>query len=152
SGGQLCRVTPQAVSPCVTLAFAPAGAAVYAKTPSRTQVYVVDPSSGSVVPYLLGSGTLSAGTPIDVGQKAHGTPVVIGSKLYVPVQRGVAVVDIPTGKLATTIPLAATPVSLVAGPNGKLFAALFSANKVAVIDPATPTKPPVLVATGRGPI
>src|SRR5262249_24463144 len=41
SGGQLCRVPPQAVSPCVSLAFAPAGAAVYAKNPSHTQVFVV---------------------------------------------------------------------------------------------------------------
>jgi hypothetical protein len=152
SGGQLCRVTPQAVSPCVSLPFAPAGAAVYAKTPSHTQVYVVDPSSGSVVPYLLGGGALSAGAKVGVGQKAHGSPVVIGSKLYVPVQRGIAVVDIPTGKLSTTVSLPATPMSLVAGPNGKLFAALFSANKVAIVDPASPAKPPVLAAAGKGPI
>jgi hypothetical protein len=152
SGGQLCRVTPQAVSPCTSLSFAPTGAAVYAKNPSHTQIYVVDPSSGSVVPYLLGGGALKAGAPIGVGQKARGNPVVIGSKLYVPVQRGIAVVDIPTGKLTTTIPLSASPVSLAAGAGGKLFAALFSANKVAVVDPASPTKPPVLVAAGKGPI
>ena len=52
------------------------------------------------------------------GRRRTGRRSCIGSKLYVPVRRGVAVVDIPSGKVETTIALPATPVSLVAGPNG----------------------------------
>jgi len=74
---------------------------------------------------------------------------VIGSKLYVPVTRGIAVVDLKTGKRLPPIALTATPVALAAGPGNRLFAALFSTGKVAVVSPG---RKPVLVAAGKGPV
>ena len=59
-----------ALSPCSSLAFAPSGVAV-----DGTTAYVVDTAGGNVVPYAIGS-SLTAGTPIPVGKKPHGNPVV----------------------------------------------------------------------------
>ena len=43
------------------------------------------------------------------GKRAHGPVVVVGSRAYVPVSRGIAVVDLATRKVTSTIPLQVTP-------------------------------------------
>ena len=110
--GQLCRVTPQAVSPCASLPFAPAGGAVYAPAPGKSIVWLVDANTRTVVPNALGGGGLAGAGPVKLAAKPTGSPVVIGSKLYVPVTRGIAVVNLKTGKPVSTIALPATPVAL----------------------------------------
>src|SRR4029077_9660395 len=127
----------------------PAGGAVYAPAPGKSIVWLVDANARTVVPNALGGGGRAGAGPVKLAAKPTGSPVVIGSKLYVPVTRGIAVVDLKTGKPVSTIALPATPVALAVGPGNRLFAALFSSGKVAVIAQG---KKPVLVAAGNGPV
>jgi hypothetical protein len=151
-GGQLCAVTPQAVSPCVTLPFAPSGGGVQRISSEKSVVYLTDRASASVIPYTATKSGLTAGTPIHLPQQPQGDPIAIHKKLYVPIRRGIAVVDTGTGKVTATIALPVSPLSLVASPSGKVFAALFSTNQLAVVDPSKPAVAPVFVKVQKGPI
>ncbi len=149
SGGQLCVVTPQALSPCMTTSFVPTGALVT----KNGIVYVVDGASGQIVPYTISASSLAAGSPMTAGKGAQGTPVEAGGKLYVPVTGGVAVIDLATGALTRTISMGATPLALVAPAVGrKIFAALYSTNKLGIIDTSKPNAAAALVPGGQGPV
>ena len=146
AAGQICVVGASALSPCSSLAFAPSGVAV-----DGTTAYVVDTAGGNVVPYAIGS-SLTAGTPIPVGKKPHGNPVVAGASLFVAIVRGIAVVDTASAAVSTTVALPATPVALASPSGARVFAALYSSNQVAIVKAANPAAAPTLVTVGKGPV
>ncbi len=152
--GRLCAVTPQAVSPCAALPFAPSGGGVHRISSGKSVVYVTDRASASVVPYTATKTTVTAGTPIKLPQQPQGDPVAIGSTLYVPVRRGIAVIDTDTGKVLSTIALPVSPLSLVANGKKQLFAALFSTNQVAALTLSKPGATPTikLIGVQKGPV
>ena len=152
--GRLCAVTLQAVSPCAALPFAPSGGGVHRIDSGKSVVYVTDRASASVVPYTATKKTVTEGTPIKLPQQPQGDPVAIGSTLYVPVRRGIAVIDTDTGKVLSTIALPVSPLSLVANGKKQLFAALFSTNQVAALTLSKPGATPTikLVGVQKGPV
>ncbi len=115
---------------------------------------MTDRASASVVPYTATKTTVTAGTPIKLPQQPQGDPVAIGSTLYVPVRRGIAVIDTATGKVISTIALPVSPLSLVANGKKQLFAALFSTNQVAALTLSKPGATPTikLVDVQKGPV
>ena len=144
---RLCVVTRPARPRCATLAYAPTGLGV---APSG-RIFVADGTAGTIASY--DAKARPVGAAIAVGKDPHGNAVEFSKRLYVPVDRGVAVVDIATRKVIRTIPLPGTPASIWIAPStGRLFAPLYAQNKVAVVDTATPDKPPKLVATGPRPV
>jgi tRNA A-37 threonylcarbamoyl transferase component Bud32 len=147
--GQVCVVGAQALSPCASLAFVPGGAMVS----GPGQVYVVDPAGGEIVPFMIGAGALTAGTPIKVGPDPQGAPVVTHGSLYVIVKRGIAVVDLATGAVSRTIRLERTPAALAIPQVGaKVFATLFGSNAIVIIDATKPGAAPVAKPGGKGPV
>ena len=117
-------------------------------------MYVTDRASASVVPYTATKTTVTAGTPIKLPRQPQGDPVAIGSTLYVPVRRGIAVIDTDTGKVLSTIALPVSPLSLVANGKKQLFAALFSTNQVAALTLSKPGATPTikLIGVQKGPV
>jgi serine/threonine protein kinase/DNA-binding beta-propeller fold protein YncE len=147
--GQLCIVFRGRLRPCVDLQFAPSGVAVS----HSDQIFVADREGGQIVYYSVEGGKLAVHPPIAVGPEPHGKLVELSGKLYVPIQRGVAVVDLQTLVKSGTIPLRATPTDISVVPStGRLFAALYSKNRIAIIDTNAPNAAPRLVFTGRGPV
>ena len=115
------------------------------------RIVVANGTAGTIASY--DAEARPVGAAIAVGKYPHGNTVEFSKRLYVPVDRGVAVVDIATRKVIRTIPLPGTPASIWIAPStGRLFAPLYAQNKVAVVDTATPDKPPKLVATGPRPV
>jgi len=121
------------------LGFRPTGLGM---SPTGT-VFAAD-GLGYVLPFQLSAGRLIPGDPIKVGADPHGTLVASRGRLYVPIRRGVAVVA-PIGHLLLrTIRLPVSPAAIWVSPfSGKLFAALYAIDRIAVVDTtlrsATPT-------------
>src|SRR5581483_3818573 len=87
--------------------------------------------------FQLTAGGLSPGDPIAVGTDPHGTFAASRGRLYVPVERGVAVVSPVSHKAfrVRTIPLPVSPAAIWVSPfSGKLFAALYASDSIAVVD------------------
>jgi Protein kinase domain len=149
--GRVCLVGPgPSLDPCVALPFAPAGLGV--APPGR--LFVADSGSGAVIRYRIARDRLvAAGAPIPVGRKPHGRLLVHGRLLYVPVERGVAIVD-PTRRTVTrTVKLPVTPSDIwIAPATRRLFAALPGVDRVAMLDTRAATLAPKLVAAGDEPV
>lgn len=147
--GQVCIARGGALEQCGKIGFVPSGLGV---APGPV-IVVSNAASGTVVPYRRQGGTLVAAPEISVGPKPHGNLLAFSGKLYVPIQRGVAVVDLGTLKRSGTIRLPATPANIWIVPSeGRLVAALYSQNKVAIVDTASPEDSPLLVSTGKRPV
>ena len=149
ANGRLCLEQLGKLDPCADLAFEPTGLGVA----DGGRVFVADGSSGTVVPYSLEGGALTAGDPLDVGKGPHGTLVAFRDKLYVPVNENVAVIDLRDNKVLLPIWTETTPASIWVVPfNGKLFATFPDTNEVAIIDTASPGDPPTRISVGRRPV
>jgi len=142
---RVCGMAKLEPGPCAAFSFVPTGLGV---SQSGT-VAVADGGTGSVVLLRSASAKLVPTAPIRVGTKPHGTLQAFRGKLYVPVQRGVAVVDIAGRKLERTIRFETTPSSIWIVPfNGRLFAALPASHAVAVVDAASPAARASLTTLG----
>ena len=117
-------------------------------TPGGT-ILAVDGTHGTLVSFgRSGKKLAPKGSAIPVGKRAHGPVVVVGTRAFVPVSRGLAVVDLGTRRVISTMPLRSRPgaPALVAG---SIVAPLPARNGVALVS----TKPgakatPAFVATG----
>jgi serine/threonine protein kinase len=146
--GQVCVVKAGRPKPCAGLRFTPTGLGV-AKS---GVIFVADRASGVVVPYRSAGGKLHPSAPIHVGAQPAGAMVNFSSSMYVPVRRGITVVDVPTLKRTKTIALPATPVALWIAPSvGRIFAALYSRNQVAVVNARTGVRF-ALIPAGKRPV
>jgi Protein kinase domain len=145
TGHRLCLVGVSGPGPCVRAAFAPTGVGA---SPGGT-ILAVDGAHGTLVSFQRSGKKLAPkGAAIPVGKRAHGPVVVVGTRAYVPVSRGLAIVDLASHRVTSTVPLQVTPgaPALVAGT---LVAPLPARNGVALVS----TKPgakaaPAFVATG----
>ena len=100
------------------------------------------------MPIALGGGGLGGLKPVKLGARPTGSPLVVGSKLYVPVTRGIAVVNLETGKALPAIALPATPVALAAGPGNRST----RRSSPRAGGRRRSGKKAVLVAAGKGPV
>jgi hypothetical protein len=147
-GGRLCVVSSLGLRPCADLGFAPTGLGLA----SAEQAFVADGAAGTVVPYQVGAGRLTAGTPIVVGPDPHGTLLAYRGRLYVALDSGVRVVELSTLQPSESIKLAARPESIWIAPStGRLFAATPATSAVAMVDVTSPNAPPAIITTGSRP-
>ncbi len=153
AGGRICVVhatssdPSKTLEPCVdTAGFAPAGLGVAA----GGRVLVADRAGGKVELLTVNGGQLVAGPEHDAGSQPSGRLIAFRKNLFVPVARGVAVLDLATGGLRRTIELPARPSDIWVASTGRLFAALPSLGKVAVVDVTAPSQKPRLVKVAKG--
>ncbi len=131
---------------CRALPYVPSGMGA---VPGR--IFAANGRAGTVE--IFPAATLGGSRPIRVGTNPHGRLVGFLQRLYVPVERGVAVVDLTTRKLLRTIALPATPSDIWIVPtNGLLVATLYARDQVAILDTASSAGKPRLVAVGHHPV
>jgi hypothetical protein len=120
-----------ALGPCGAIGFRPVGLG----SASSGAVFTAD-GNGTVAAFRPGRAGLVYSDSVVQGLAGpHGTLVSSRGRLYVPVQRGVAVVDPLGRRLLRVVKLPVTPTSIwVARFSGRLFAALYGVNQVAEID------------------
>jgi hypothetical protein len=148
--GRVCLARSGKLGSCGKVPFAPAGLGVSA----TGAVYVADSAGAKVVPLARVGDKLVARTPIALPAAArpHGTLVVFGGRLYVPIARGIAVVDPAQRRVEKTIRLPTTPQSIwIVSYSGRLFSALYASNRVAFRDVAA-AGASTLVRAGAGPV
>ena len=132
---------------CRQLSFVPTGVGVDA-----AGIVYVSNTGGRVFRFALKRSKLAAaGRRLSLGAAVgpQGTFVAGDGGIYVPVRRGVVFVDTGTGK-TRRIHLPTTPVSLARLPDGRLAAALYAANAVALIQPGTGARR--LIGTVKRPV
>jgi DNA-binding beta-propeller fold protein YncE len=146
--GRVCQIPVGAVAElrCAPVPFAPTGVGVAAGW-----VYVANGKGGTVVPYVPRGKKLAPRKPISIGRgtRPAGTLVAEGTRLYVAVERGVAVVALPGGRVARRVELPVTPASISATRRGAVLAALYATNQLAVISGSAP---PRLFKVARRPV
>jgi serine/threonine protein kinase len=149
--GRVCEIRAIArPGSCVRLPFAPTG--VGANTSGRV-VAAADGDRGRVGLFRpVGARLVRAGPPVAVGRHPHGDLRIHGGRLFVPIERGIAVVDIAGRRLATTIRLPVTPAATWISSRGRLYAALPAMDRLAVIELASPARKPVLLAVVKRPV
>jgi hypothetical protein len=115
---------------CLRLGFRPTGLGA---SPTG-EVFTAD-ALGYVQVFRASAGRLIDSGAIVVGPHPHGTLVASRGRLYVPIRRGVAVVDPIGRRLLRVIHLPVTPASIWVSPfSGKLFAALYAIDRIATVD------------------
>jgi hypothetical protein len=138
--GRLCVLAKSGAGRCVAMPFAPSGLGASGDT-----VYAADAAAGTIVSFSAAHGLARVGVPVRVGPGPHGTVLAFRGRLYVPVQRGIAVVDL--SRRVRRINLPVTPSSLwIVRRSGRLLAALPGVGEVALLDTAhggVPTLIPV---------
>ena len=144
TGRRVCLVGASGPGPCVRASFVATGVGA---RPGGT-VLAVDGPHGALATFRrAGKKLVASGSEIVVGKKAHGPVVVVGSRAYVPVSRGIAVVDLATRKVTSTIPLQVTP-GAPAIVGGTIVAPLPARGGVALISSGAKAATPRFVATG----
>jgi uncharacterized membrane protein YgcG len=144
TGRRLCLVGVNGPGPCGRATFAPTGVGA---TPGGT-ILAVDGANGTLVTFRRAGGKLAPkGAAIAVGKRAHGPVVVVGSRAYVPVSRGLAIVDLDSRKVLSTLPLQVTP-GAPALVSGTIVTPLPARNGVALVSTKPGAKAAAFVATG----
>jgi hypothetical protein len=148
-GGRLCELGPNGgFVACLPLGFRPTGLGV---SPTRL-VFASDERGYLQVFRASGRRLLPAGA-LSVGANPHGIFVPSRGRLYVPVERGVAVVDALGRNRLRVIHLPVTPAAIWASPySGRLFAALYATNQVADVDTTTESAATKLLANYERPV
>jgi len=119
------------LAPCGDLGFRAVGLGS-----SPTGLVFAADQDGTIAVYSPQKGRLAYGRTAAVNlAQPHGTLVSSRGRLYVPVDRGVAVVDPLNRKVLRVIHLPVTPSSIWVGRfSGQLFAALYATDQVALVD------------------
>ena len=147
-GGRLCTVAATKIAACASLGFAPSGLGVLGN-----HLYVSNAATGTLVDFLDRGSSLDETRRIKVRGLRAGNPVAYGGKVYAPVERGIAVVPFGARRVSDRIALPATPTSLAVAPSsGRLFATLYSAGKLAIVDTAFARRSAAVVPTVKRPI
>jgi hypothetical protein len=96
-------------------------------------VLAVDGKAGVLATFVRkGTRLVPSGTPIALGKRAHGPVVVVGARAYVPISRGVAIVDLASHKVESTVDLQVTPGTLVLA-DGRLLVPLPARGGAAIV-------------------
>jgi predicted Ser/Thr protein kinase len=148
--GRAGRVCELAGGPpvCGHVGFAPTGVG---SSPSGALVFAADGAAGRVA-ILRRKGTrlVVAGPPVEVA-KPHGGLAFFRGRLYVPSERGIAIVD-PRHPSPTLLRLAVSPAAIWIARTGRLYAALPATGQVAIVETTAPSRRPVLVPVGGRPV
>jgi serine/threonine protein kinase len=141
-GNRLCEVGPSGgLLPCLPLGFRPTGLGV-----SPTGLVFASDARGYLQVFKPSRQGLLPASPLGVLSMPHGIFVPSRGRLYVPVERGIAVVDVLGQKVLRTIHLPVTPSSIwVSDLSGRLFAGLYATNQVARVDTTTESAPTSLL-------
>lgn len=143
ASGRVCVAGGTTLGPCADLSFAPTGVGV-----SGTSVLVVNGAAGQVLPFTVSADALTPSAPIAAAPGPRGRVVAHEGRLYVAVERGIAVLDPVAGSTVATIATGATPSDLLVSSAGKIFAAVPGAKSVLVANPAELDGEPLSVSTG----
>lgn len=147
--GRLCSLEDGKLDPCIDLSFRPSGLGV---TTDGKRVLVASSTDGYIVQYRFEGGSLY-GNAVSVAGEPGGPMVEFREKLYVPVADGVAVYDLASYTVTSTVSLGARPAAVwVAPSSGNLFAALPDTNEVAMVDTLSPDSEPTRVPVGKRPV
>jgi hypothetical protein len=130
---------------CGRVGFAPTGLGA-----SGRLVFAAGGSPGRVVVLRRRDGRLVPAGRVAVA-RPHGQLGFFRGHVYVPSQRGIAVVD-PRRLTATSIRLPVSPAAIWIAPGGRLYAALPATGRVAIVDAAAPQRAPQLVRVGGRPV
>jgi DNA-binding beta-propeller fold protein YncE len=133
--GRLCEINSAGTRflACLPLGFRPTGLGV-----SPTGRVFVSDARGYLQMFNASTKRLAPAGSVLVGQHPHGIFVPSRGRLYVPVERGIAVVAPLGPNLLRTIRLPVTPAALwVSSLSGRLFAALYATDQVARVDTTT---------------
>src|SRR5262249_40248425 len=145
----LCPLKPSGFGECIGLAFLPTGVGVT----GSSRVFAAEARKARLHTYVLGAGKLAPGPVVMVGRNPHGTAVQYKGNLYVPIERGVAVVDVRKLRQSRPIALPSTPAGIwIAPASGRLFAALYPKNETAIVNTVGKTAAPKLLGTGLRPV
>jgi hypothetical protein len=128
--------------------FAVTGAGVVR---ADSSVVLADGAAGTVVRYTNKGARLVAGKTLPAGPGAHGNLLTFRDRLYVPIQRGLAVVDLTGKAKPSVIRLPTSPAAIWISPTGRLFATLPAENAVAFVDLASARPAPQYVPVGKRP-
>jgi hypothetical protein len=137
-GDRLCEVgRGGGLLPCLPLGFRPTGLGV-----SPTGLVFASDSSGYLQAFKPSRRGLLPASPLAVLAKPHGIFVPSRGRLYVPVNRGIAVVDVLGQRLLRIVHLPVTPAAIwVSDNSGQLFAMLYATNEVAEVDTTKESAP-----------
>ncbi len=132
NGGRLCELAPKGgFLACQALGFRPTGLGV-----SPTGLVFAGDADGDL--WRFSGRSLAPAGVVAVGSDPHGLFQPSRGRLYVPIERGIAVVDALGKRLERVIHLPVTPAALwVSSLSGRLFAALYATDQVARVDTTT---------------
>jgi hypothetical protein len=133
--GRLCEIATggRRFLACLPLGFRPTGLGV-----SPTGRIFVSDVRGYLQIFNVSAKGLAPTSSLLVGANPHGIFVPSRGRLYVPVERGIAVVAPLGPNVLRTIHLPVTPAALwVSSLSGRLFAALYATDQVARVDTTT---------------
>ncbi len=113
-------------------------------------IFAADDHGAVAVYRLRGDRLVYSGTAALNLPRPHGTLVSSRGRLYVPIERGVAVVDPLNRKLLRVIHLPVTPSAIWVGRfSGQLFATLYAQDRLAVVDTLHDAAPRLLPGYSR---
>jgi protein kinase-like protein len=144
---RICEMgTKGVLEPCGDIGFR---AVALGSSPTGS-VFAAD-GKGTIAEYVSQRGRLAYGGTAATGlDKPHGTLVSSRGRLYVPVERGVAVVDPLNSRVLRVIRLPVTPSAIWVGRfSGRLFATLYADDRVALVDTTRDVGPRFLTGFSR---
>ncbi|HEX6700931.1 MAG TPA: protein kinase [Gaiellaceae bacterium] len=144
-GGRVCELAGR-VPICGRVGFAPSGLGA-----SGALVFAADGKGGSVAILRRdGHRLVVSGKAVRVA-RPHGQLAFFGGRLYVPSQRGIAVVDLPH-RSVRMLRLPVSPAAIWIAKTGRLYAALPATGQVAIVATRTPSRRPAYVRVGGRPV
>jgi hypothetical protein len=151
TGSRVCAVGVGArLAPCARTAFRSSGVGV---VQAGALIAVADPGRARVVFFRPAGDRLeAAGVPVAVGPRPHGELRVVRGRLYVAIERGIAVVDVANRRLATVIRLPVSPADFWISAAGRVVAALPAIDRLALLNTARPEARPSLLPVGDKPV
>jgi Protein kinase domain len=150
-GGRVCVVRADGpLGPCARTLFRPSGVGVVG---SGGLIAVADSAGGHVVFFrAAGSGLEAAGPPVAVGRRPSGQLRSFRGRLYVAVERGIAMIDVAPPRRVDVIPLPVSPAGFWISRSGRLIAALPALDQLALLEAARPGARPLFQVVGDKPV
>ena len=144
---RLCEIGPEGRrGPCGDIGFR---AVALGSSPTGA-IFAADEHGAVAVYSLRGDRLVYSATAALNLPRPHGTLVSSRGRLYVPIERGVAVVDPLNRRLLRVIHLPVTPSAIWVGRfSGQLFAALYAQDRLAIVDTLRDAAPRLLPGYSR---
>jgi hypothetical protein len=150
-GGRVCVIGADGrLAPCARTAFRPSGVAVAGPA---GLIATADSAGGRVLFFRAAEDRVeAAGPPVAVGPRPNGELRVFRGRLYVAIERGIAVVGVAARRRTTVIRLPVSPAGFWISRGGRLVAALPATDRVALLDADWPGRRMSFLAVGDKPV